>query len=226
MCALITQCFHGKPVINTIYLDYDDVLVDFFVAALDKLGYGGISPSVIKCLEQRRVWSMPEMLDIDTARFWEELEASGEEFWESLPTLPWGRSLYAYLLEGIHAESKIPMKHRVTILSTPHPPIGCYVGKIRSIRKFLRESESRDFILTTDKWRLARPDTLLIDDSEENCLKFREAGGHAILFPHHTNSLYHLRDPQLGSTQICMNIMDYIKLQMAGFAVPSMVAEG
>ena len=74
-------------------------------------------------------------------------------------------------------------KHGKVVLCTS-PAYGCAGYRQNWIQKNLPDFfYSGDFILTPNKERCAHDDALLIDDSETNCLKFREAGGYAILYP-------------------------------------------
>tara|TARA_B100000700_G_C14367978_1_gene544625 strand:+ start:90 stop:317 length:228 start_codon:yes stop_codon:yes gene_type:complete len=51
-------------------------------------------------------------------------------------------------------------------------------------------------MLGSHKHLLAKPDVVLIDDSDEKCRKFIEAGGHAILLPQPWNANHGLVDPE------------------------------
>ena len=67
--------------------------------------------------------------------------------------------------------------------------------KVAWVRQHIDADVQVDFMV--DKWRLARPDALLIDDGEHNVDRFREAGGQAILFPSLLNRAHPFRDDPL-----------------------------
>jgi hypothetical protein len=45
-------------------------------------------------------------------------------------------------------------------------------------------------MLGSQKWLMAKPEHILIDDSDENCTLFRENGGQAVIVPRVWNSLH------------------------------------
>jgi hypothetical protein len=62
-----------------------------------------------------------------------------------------------------------------------------------------------------DKYELARPGAILIDDNVDNCRLFREKGGDAILYPQSYNSTIETKDKTqyiLGSIKILMELQD------------------
>jgi hypothetical protein len=88
------------------------------------------------------------------------------------------------------------------IVTSPSYSVTSYVGKIQWMRKHLhdyRSSKTGEFnryCITHNKLLLANPFTLLIDDREQTCLAFREAGGNSALFPTALNSCYeHANNP-------------------------------
>ncbi len=81
----------------------------------------------------------------------------------------------------------------ITLLTTPMPNPGSWSGKYLWIRnnmpaKFIKNV----IILQGSKAQLAGPNTLLIDDKDENIEEFRAAGGRAILVPRVWNKDAHL----------------------------------
>lgn len=158
----------------TIFLDLDEVLADFVAAAARQIGvplaqlnanraYGewSIVPAIARTLHRD---------DYTEDQFWIDIEKGGADFWTSIPLLP-------------HAREVIDVVQRYDpdffIVTSPSRAIDCYVGKIRWIREHL--GINRRFIFSNDKSMLARYGTILIDDREESCIKFRDAGGCAIL---------------------------------------------
>ena len=147
-----------KPLIKRIYLDLDDVLVDFYGYALLALGIS--HEDMLNKLSIDRRWNTAEVLGISHDEFWEKLSAGGFN-WNLVPDMPHTEAFVEYLKE---------LKCEITILSTPRPESECYAGKINTIRRVMKDPDFVRFDLIVDKHRLASPESLLIDDSELNCL--------------------------------------------------------
>ena len=96
-----------------------------------------------------------------------------EEYWANLPPLPGSDKLWKFLV-----------KYKPIILSKPDANAkhreACEKGKMRWVQKHLHPTPQ--VILSTKKWKQARPDTILIDDFPKNTVPFEEAGGSAIVF--------------------------------------------
>lgn len=72
----------------------------------------------------------------------------------------------------------------ITLLTTPMPNVMSASGKIAWIRRELPHLEKQLLICPGDKSILAQvPDSILIDDSTNNVVKWRSLGGKAILVP-------------------------------------------
>lgn len=169
-----------NPKGKTIYLDMDGVICNFtegLLAAhnrhdLLKRHYADTYP---------KDWMMEGELGTEE-ELWEPVDALGEPFWENLNPLK-------------------EMEHILTILDESH--INWYLctharntpfsfsGKIKWIHKHLGKDFDR-LIMCKVKSKLANPNTLLIDDSSDNCRKFIKAGGNAFAYPqpHNENSEY------------------------------------
>lgn len=129
------------------------------------------------------VWDMGEALGMTNNKFYRTIEKHGEEFWLTLEKYPWADELFDYC-------DKIAPAY---ILTTPTFDADCLSGKIKWMQKW-KGRNFRRYILAAHKEVTARWDRLLIDDRDENCLKFRENGGSAIVFPGHNNSRYALKN--------------------------------
>ncbi len=125
------------------------------IADLEKPEYRGISAEEV----------MPE-----ARAFMKRLIAeAGKNWWASLPWMPGGKALWAYLLKH----------HDPHILSAPMSGCGgCKTGKLEWISANLGV-DPRKIILTDEKYILAK-NNVLIDDFEINTVPWKKAGGLAI----------------------------------------------
>lgn len=158
--------------IKHILLDMDGVLAQFAESA------NRLFPQPLAEITE---WDMCIQLGISEDEFWNRVEQEGEDFWTNLPEYPWAAGLVDAL------ENFAP----VTLASSPsRDPHSCS-GK----RKWMNSRfghRFKKYMLGSDKWLMARPDRVLIDDNQENIRKFREHGGEGILFPQKWNDLSHI----------------------------------
>lgn len=146
-----------------ICLDIDGVLVDFVGGAAKVLGY---DPKVVTC------WDYYPLIGTTEDEFWRAIDAAGSDFWATLPEYPWCDQLVK------SCDEVAP----TILLTTPSKCPSSTHGKLRWMHgKF--GSGFRDYLMGPKKEYCATPETVLIDDSDANCKKFREHGGRAILFP-------------------------------------------
>lgn len=193
--------------IETIYVDMDEVLVDF---SKGYCRYIGINYNDVLKAWPRGEWLMLPALNavmnlaipLDIPTFWKWIEGNNT-FWEELEKTPWCDDLWRTLHKyGVD----------VHILSSPSKCDTCYTGKVRWLKqKFGRDFDN--FHLTPHKEKLARPGAVLIDDSEKNCHNFlykkngRSTGAQSIVFPRHSNGMGNIADP-VG--YICSQLEDII----------------
>ncbi len=158
-----------------ICLDMDGVLVDFVGGAAKVLNY---DPAVVNC------WDYYPLIGVTENEFWKAIDAAGSDFWAYMPEYPWCQQLYDDCC-----------KHGPTILLTsPSQCPSSTHGKLRWMQeKFGRRF--RDYLMGAKKEFCARPDTVLIDDSDANCKKFQDHGGRAILFPRPWNENRGMDEP-------------------------------
>lgn len=183
--------------IDLVLIDMDGVLVDFARPALAQFGQLGVYDN----------WP-PGEYDIEGVagvpqdEFWAVLDNEGPEFWAGLPALPWALQL-CYLvrnkvLNGFH------------IATSPSRAPASSMGKVHWLQKFF-DPGFRRYMLGSHKHLMAKPGVVLIDDSDEKCEKFIEAGGSAILFPQPWNANHELvrADEQYGGR------LDFVKARLA-----------
>lgn len=159
---------------STIYLDMDQVLVDFDLGAA---WFFGIHPD--KVTEQDRVWDLTELFNVSWDEFHERVNVVGEDFWANLPELPWYEDLFQLAYQ---------YTDNVCILTSPSDfdYTSCAIGK----RRWLMErGYHNELFVVKNKQDFASKGSLLIDDRKENCQAFCNAGGMAVLFPSYANQL-------------------------------------
>lgn len=162
----------------TILLDVDEVLVDFIGGACRAIGIP--RESFVAAVYGTCKRDMPSTLGMSPDAFWEPIEALGPSFWHRLEWLPWAGKLLGIV-------SDYPWY----LITTPTQDPSCQLGKMMWIANQFGLGFDRYFI-THHKHMFADPNTILIDDSEDNVKEFRKQGGKAILFPSIVNIGYKL----------------------------------
>ena len=149
----------------------DGVLSDFLGGALKELNAElGCEYTVSDYAADFGQFGVNHFYNISEEYFW-EIIADSDRFWLDLEVLPYGLELY-------HALEEIAP---VTILTTPNHNPKCAAHKLMWLDEFFG-IRGNDVVLARKKWLLAG-NGILIDDKEENCREFVEAGGEAILIP-------------------------------------------
>ncbi len=154
-----------------IYLDIDGVLADCHMSALRHYGL-----DLSEYPKGKRVKDVLEDNNLDTEgdyqEFWDSFD---EDFWATLPQTEEFPCIIGTLsaLVGIN---------NIYLASRPTLNPESASGKTRWVQDNLPQFTQR-LILIQDKYRLATPQSMLIDDSSINCQEFREVGGHAFLMP-------------------------------------------
>ncbi len=167
--------------IERVFLDMDGVLTDFVGAMLRLLGREEALQSW-----PPGVWDMPQALRMEPAELWGRIAREGERFWAELEAYPWVDELLGLVAQFAP----------FTILSSPSSQPESLSGKLRWLQKRFGPA-FRDYLIGPPKHLCARPDVVLIDDSDENVSRFRLNGGHAILFPQPWNSNHGLVERRL-----------------------------
>lgn len=172
-----------------VFVDLDDVLVDFTGAACR---LHGIDEQELRTVQRElRAWNMVPCIQKLTGReefrlsdFWAPIHQAGADFWENLEPLPWANALLNHLQDV-----------EWFILTSPSYNPDSHLGKIRWAHRFFDHYFDR-MLLTRHKHVVAGVGTILIDDHVDNVLKFEMAGGKGVLFPASSNLLAdHLSDP-------------------------------
>lgn len=187
-----------------IYLDMDEILTDF-VGGVCRLHYSTkedlysywepgqwdmVEPLLKLRYATNRSNYFKELLEGPKYKkdewFWNTIDAQ-DDFWHELEFLP-------DAIKIIDIVSKIDPDF--CIVTSPSLSDECYSGKVYTIRKLLG-SRFNNFFINSEKYRLAKPNTVLIDDKEENVEKFISNGGNGILYPARHNSSHKLINDKL-----------------------------
>ncbi len=155
-----------------IVLDMDGVLVNFCDAAYRVCGrrheYVGDVPT------QRDFW---KDWGLSGNEFWARVAAAGPGFWVNMPKYPWADELI-----------ELARSCGDVYVATQPPPnklawSSACSGKRQAIASLFGRNLA-GFSITDSKHLLGHvPGAVLIDDFEDNCERFRECGGAAVLFP-------------------------------------------
>ena len=99
---------------------------------------------------------------------WALINKAGEPFWSEMPWLDSGKQLWNFI-----------KPYNPTILTAPARSALCVSGKKKWIIREL--GPNIPYIIDAKKYKYAKPDYILIDDSKKNIDKWIEAGGIGIL---------------------------------------------
>lgn len=139
-------------------------------------------------------WDIESQLGITKKQFQKPINDAGESWWSSVPELPHFRRI-VNLANHYFDE--------VYFLSSPSDYRGACEGKRIWLQRRLGK-EFNNFIFTQHKHACAKPDSVLIDDNEENCKRFSEEEGLSICFPQPWNS----------AREHCGNEIPYLERQL------------
>lgn len=114
-----------------------------------------------------------------------------QSFWNAVPREAWAKTPRSPEFDFLLKHSvELVGRENVCLLTSPTKDPECLAGKLEWIHDTMPAWMHRQYLIGPRKHFCARPDSLLIDDSDENVNKFREAGGNAILVPRPWNSLH------------------------------------
>jgi len=155
--------------LHRILLDMDGVLVNFAQGVMDIFG------ETVKAKVISGEWSIGRWLYVSDDYLWQRI---GEDpFWINLHAYSWAR----YLFDTVREFGP------TTIATSPSSDPSSAQQKIEWLQDWMG-FDFRNFMIGPDKAAMARPDSILIDDSDSNVTKFCQAGGNATLFPQPWNS--------------------------------------
>jgi hypothetical protein len=184
--------------ITRVFVDMDGVMTKFSSYAFQYIGVTDYMLAYDMYPPECQTWDIvrsanhlrhPDSPLFTSSRFWDSLD---REFWDTIPPEHYLTQLITFLVDQVGTQN-------VCIASTPTLCPESLAGKLTWIKKHLPSYMHRQYMLGQDKSLLARPDTLLIDDNQDNCVKFEISGGRSILVPRPWNNLFTVlssRDPQ------------------------------
>lgn len=170
-----------------ICLDQDGLLSDLWPSVLR---YNGEDPQAVMESWPPGEYSFAKVLGKPESEIWGNVHAAGYDFWTQLPELPYAAPLVDLALSLCE----------VRVVTKPVDSYFCTAGKQIWLQQHFggRLGRADRFHITAAKADLARPDRLLIDDSDENCAAWRAAGGEAILYPQPWNAGHSLMFTEYG----------------------------
>jgi len=176
--------------IKTVFLDMDDVLVDFMGGlhkALD-IPYNYFNYPYKKgewdILGYQIKWQhYPDCL----VTFEKCNQCCTTSFWQNLKWMHDGHDILRVVLDKFHPE-------QIYLLTTPMPNLESASGKMMWVNDNLPVYLKHTIITQAPKFLLARPDTLLIDDKNQNVDEFYAAGGRGCLVPRFWNRAHFCAD--------------------------------
>ena len=166
--------------IDRVLLDIDSVLANMIGGVANHFGLEYPVHITDSSKRDRQVsYYLHEIWGMERHEIWPHL---GREFWANLEPLPWMIEVVSILEKRFGAEN-------ICLLTRPVLTDGCVDGKRDWIKKHLPDYTWRNLVGSAKEF-CASPRRLLVDDHEENCKAFREAGGHTFLFPAPWNRRY------------------------------------
>lgn len=155
--------------VHTVYLDMDEILVDFNRGLYDALGME------YNYVTFHQVYNYFGII----GKTREEIDALCTlEFWANLKWMHDGKSILENVRYHFRAE-------QIYLLTHCMPNVNSSTGKMLWLQKHLPEYQPRTILLQigVSKSQLAKPGTLLLDDKDEAVADFITAGGQGILVP-------------------------------------------
>lgn len=162
-----------------VFLDMDGVLADLFTPSLEFHGYRFDAATYPP--GEYKLWKVAGCSEAD---FW---AFDSYEFWRELPKYDWADRLVTGLESRFGADN-------VCLLTAPTDHPECMGGKAAWIARHFPDY-SRRVLYGHPKYFCAHPSTYLVDDSDDNCRAFFNAGGNVLKFPRVWNTLGERVDP-------------------------------
>ena len=175
--------------IRRIYLDLDDVCNTLSMYFLTLVGCK-VSPTDYGDMPAGSVFDLADIAN----RLLGEKRFTRPSFWQSFTRDDWASvpetPEFPWLLEQCE---RLVGRENIIIATSPTKDPDCAAGKVQWIQKHFPPWMHRQYAITPRKWFFARPDALLVDDSEANTDLFERAGsdGRVVLVPRPWNRLRH-----------------------------------
>ncbi len=180
----------NKTKIQTVFLDMDGILTDFVGAIHNTFNEPyDYNNSVI-------TWNFWEKWTQQVVKHENIVAKCDVNFWANLKWMHDGQSILKVVQEKFSLS-------QIYLLTNPVAGgVETATGKMQWLEKHLPEFLDRVIITQAPKALLAKPDTLLIDDHDENVDEFRAAGGEAIRVPRPWNCLHFWSDCALEIVEL------------------------
>lgn len=133
-------------------------------------------------------YSVDVVFGITEQEMWRAIDENSYNFWSTLEEYEWAKDLYSHCR----------IFGNVYFLTSPSIHDQSSAGKVAWMKKFTGNAQFHDFLMGPPKFLCAKPDNVLIDDSDKNCNSFASAGGKTILFPQPWNALHSFKDSKLN----------------------------
>lgn len=154
-----------------IFLDMDGVICNIGQAVADLYNIE-VTPEEEKLFGN----ALDKLINLETKQeLWNIINAI-PDFWENIPPYPWCEELVDALqsVDEVQILTSSPSTDALTKSNAS-------TGKSKWVGKHLLDKNLRVNIVH-DKYLLAAPERILIDDRESHCNLFRQYGGKSILF--------------------------------------------
>lgn len=170
-----------------ILLDMDGVLCNF-VGGCCKV----LNKNEQKVLQDWPInqYDVEPVFGVTTEQLWTAINSGGKDFWANLEEYSWAKELY----------KECQNYGNVYFLTSPSIDPQSLAGKLEWIQKFTGNPSPRNYLMGSPKFLCAKLDNVLIDDSDENCDKFKSANGTAILFPQIWNRFHLYKNASMEHT--------------------------
>jgi hypothetical protein len=167
-----------------IFVDLDDVLVDFYGHCATQLFGIGVArlKEIVKAHGQ---WSITSALGIEEQALWDKIKAYGPEFWVNIPELPWASEVMNFLYRKVGRQNVYILTSHGGVF-----PTDVTWGKMRWLEKNTLNLLPKNFIVTSEKHLFAKEGCILLDDKGENVSTFTIAGGTGLTFPSPGNNVF------------------------------------
>ncbi len=184
--------------IKRVLLDMDGVLTNFHKGVCKAFHY----PCVLDEMIRYAFWED-----------WKEKNVTGQDvnnicnqvFWEDLEWMHDGKEILR-IVEDAYG------KENIFIITLPMPNAGSWTGKRIWIEHMAPDYKKQLIVTQASRAFFASPNTLLIDDKQENVDEFIKAGGNAILIPRPWNRLRgHRVIPHLEKEILAIRHSEHLK---------------
>jgi len=185
--------------IGRIFLDLDDVCNTLAPFVLHSVGCD-IGPSDYARYPREHGFNISDAANAMLG----EPRYTPATFWASMPRSIWAEvpesPFFLWLLEAC---AEAVGRENICIATSPTKCPESLAGKLEWIHDHFPSWMHRQYAITPRKHLFARPDSLLIDDYEENVRRFEAHGGHAILVPRPWNDGWGLDTRNYLEEKLC-----------------------